>query len=130
MPHKTTIGKIPAARKLYQYLLLFSPSVIIKEIMIHIMEATSNNLYQPESFEKKKNISIVFPLRLLFVPQSPYKEDCPLQHCRPSCFGKTSYFLSGRPNNGISGLFSWINAYRRRFFLLNLSTRGLDGNFS
>src|SRR5215831_13215045 len=35
-----------------------------------------------------------------------------------------------QPNNGMSGLFSWINAYRRRFSLLNLSTRGLDGSFS
>jgi hypothetical protein len=34
------------------------------------------------------------------------------------------------PNNGLSGLFSWINAYRRRIFLLNLSARGLYGSFS
>jgi hypothetical protein len=26
------------------------------------------------------------------------------------------------PNNGLSGLFSWIKAYRRQNFLLNLST--------
>jgi hypothetical protein len=35
-----------------------------------------------------------------------------------------------QPNNGLSGLFSWINAYRRQFFLLNLSTRGLYRRFS
>jgi hypothetical protein len=28
------------------------------------------------------------------------------------------------PNNGVSGLFFWINAYRRRIFPLNLSTSG------
>ena len=36
----------------------------------------------------------------------------------------------GQPNNGLSGLFSWINAYRRQIFLLNLSVRGLYGSFS
>jgi hypothetical protein len=34
------------------------------------------------------------------------------------------------PNNGLSGLFSWINAYRRQIFLLNFSTRDLYRSFS
>jgi hypothetical protein len=34
------------------------------------------------------------------------------------------------PNNGSSGLFSWIHADRRHMFLLNLSVRGVDGSFS
>ena len=32
--------------------------------------------------------------------------------------------LLSKPNNGINGLCPWINAYRRRFFLLNLSPSG------
>src|SRR4029450_10631780 len=35
-----------------------------------------------------------------------------------------------KSNNGITGLFSWINTYRRRIFLRNLSARSLDGSFS
>jgi hypothetical protein len=40
------------------------------------------------------------------------------------------YLAFPQPNNGLSGLLSWINAYRRQFFLLNLSARGLYGSFS
>src|SRR5215510_10772384 len=34
------------------------------------------------------------------------------------------------PNNRFTGLFSWINPYRRPFFLINCCHRGLSGIFS
>jgi hypothetical protein len=35
-----------------------------------------------------------------------------------------------RANNGLSGLFFWMNASKRQIFLLNLAARGLYGSFS
>src|SRR5262249_36860988 len=46
-----------------------------------------------------------------------------------SCHGNSRFPVLAS-NNGITRLFSWINTYRRRIFLRNLSARGLYGSFS